>query len=100
MRVRFSSDYSGFKFSLLEISKRDVLPPSFEPLYLANLTFFLSSEVALSRIIPTFRYAPSKDEVVWRFGSLSSPAVKGSTELLSPELPFIVSENLRVTELC
>ncbi|KAI0247108.1 cytochrome P450 [Lactifluus subvellereus] len=58
--------YSGFKFSQLEM------------------------KVVLSHIIPTFRFAPSKAEIVWRLGTISSPSVKGSAEF-SPKLPMIVS---------
>ncbi|KAI0028311.1 cytochrome P450 [Vararia minispora EC-137] len=49
------------------------------------------SEVVLSYLIPSFRFAPSKEhEIVWRFGGLVTPCVKGSTST-KPELPLCVS---------
>lgn len=77
---------SGFKFSLLEISKAKVYQK-----HLADLTGLLYAEVALSQIVPAFRFEPTKAEVVWRFGALLSPSVKGSVELFSPRLPIMIS---------
>jgi len=51
----------------------------------------LEMKVVLSQIIPAFRFAPSKAEIIWRFGGISSPSVKGSVESFSPKLPMIVS---------
>jgi hypothetical protein len=49
------------------------------------------AEVALSQLIPTFRFEPSeKQEVVWRFGAIVTPSVKGSTTN-KPEMPLRVS---------
>jgi hypothetical protein len=62
-----------------------------EAVELVNLTVLCSLEVFLSQIIPAFRFVPSTAEIVWRFGALSSPSVKGSVESFSPELPIIVS---------
>jgi hypothetical protein len=77
---------SGFKFSLLEISKAKVFQK-----HLADLTCLLYPEVALSQIIPAFRVEPTEAEVVWRFGALLSPSVKESVELFSPKLPIMIS---------
>ncbi|KAI9458422.1 cytochrome P450 [Lactarius psammicola] len=57
----------GFKFSQLEI------------------------KVALSQIIPVFRLAPTETEIVWRFGGISTPSVRGSVESFSPKLPIMIS---------
>ncbi|KAI0251708.1 cytochrome P450 [Lactifluus subvellereus] len=51
----------------------------------------LEMKVVLSQLIPAFRFAPSKAEIVWRFGNISNPSVKGSVESFSPKLPMIVS---------
>ncbi|KAI9463351.1 cytochrome P450 [Lactarius psammicola] len=51
----------------------------------------LEMKVVLSRIIPAFRLAPSGAEIVWRFGSISTPSVKGSVETFHPKLPIMVS---------
>jgi hypothetical protein len=77
---------SGFKFSQLELSKTELFQR-----HLAELTGLLSAEVALSQIIPPFRFAMSDAEIVWRFGALLSPSVKGSVELFSPKLPLMIS---------
>jgi cytochrome P450 len=50
----------------------------------------LEMKVVLSQIIPAFRFAPTGAEMVWRFGIISTPSVKGS-ETFEPELPIIVS---------
>jgi hypothetical protein len=78
---------SGFKFSQLEMSK--LFYCNSEAQDLANLTLF--SEVVLSQIVSAFRFAPSKEEIVWRFGNLTSPSVKGSVKSFSPTLPVVVS---------
>jgi len=51
----------------------------------------LEMKVALSQIFPAFRLAPAEADIVWRFGVVSSPSVKGSVELFFPELPISVS---------
>ena len=73
------------------MSKRNVPLRPLEAVELVNLTVLCSLEVALSQLIPAFRFAPSTAEIVWRFGNISSPSVKGSVESFSPELPMIVS---------
>ncbi|KAH9175545.1 cytochrome P450 [Lactarius sanguifluus] len=51
----------------------------------------LEMKVVLSQIIPAFRFAPTGAEIVWRFGIISSPSVKGSVGTFRPKLPMIVS---------
>ncbi|KAI9439892.1 cytochrome P450 [Lactarius indigo] len=51
----------------------------------------LEMKVVLSQIIPAFRLAPPEAEIVWRFGSISTPSVKGSVETFHPKLPIMVS---------
>ncbi|KAH9175552.1 cytochrome P450 [Lactarius sanguifluus] len=51
----------------------------------------LEMKVVLSQIIPAFRFAPTGAEIVWRFGIISSPSVKGSVGTFHPNLPMIVS---------
>ncbi|KAH9994081.1 cytochrome P450 [Russula compacta] len=51
----------------------------------------LEMKVVLSQIIPAFRFTPSKTEIIWRTGGISSPSVKGSVESPFPQLPMIVS---------
>ncbi|KAH9979519.1 cytochrome P450 [Lactifluus volemus] len=51
----------------------------------------LEMKVVLSQIVPVFRFSPSKDEIVWRFGNLSTPSVQGSVKSFSPKLPIVVS---------
>ncbi|KAI9443760.1 cytochrome P450 [Lactarius psammicola] len=51
----------------------------------------LEMKVVLSQIIPAFRFAPTGAEIVWRFGTISSPSVKGSVETFQPKLPIMVS---------
>ncbi|KAH9073511.1 cytochrome P450 [Lactarius deliciosus] len=51
----------------------------------------LEMKVVLSQIIPVFRFAPTEAEIVWRFGIISSPSVKGSVGTFHPKLPMIVS---------
>ncbi|KAH8986071.1 cytochrome P450-like protein [Lactarius hatsudake] len=78
----------GFKFSQLEMSKRSLVD-SYR--ILPYLTTSLRLEVVLSQIIPAFRFAPTGAEIVWRFGIISSPSVKGSVGTFQPKLPMIVS---------
>ncbi|KAI0059700.1 cytochrome P450 [Artomyces pyxidatus] len=49
----------------------------------------LEMKVVLSQLIREFRFAPSSKEIVWRFGSVTSPSVKGSTDV-GPKMPLIV----------
>lgn len=56
-----------------------------------KLTGLLRPEVALSQIIPAFRFAPTEAEVYWKFGVLLFPTVKGSAESFSPKLPIMIS---------
>jgi hypothetical protein len=58
--------------------------------YLVDLTL-LYLEVALSQIIPAFRLAPAEADIIWRFGVVSSPSIKGSVESFFPKLPILVS---------
>ncbi|KAH9024224.1 cytochrome P450 [Lactarius pseudohatsudake] len=51
----------------------------------------LEMKVVLSQIIPAFRFAPTEAKIVWRFGIISSPSVKGSVGSFHPKLPMIVS---------
>ncbi|KAI0247112.1 cytochrome P450 [Lactifluus subvellereus] len=39
----------------------------------------LEMKVVLSQMIPAFRFAPSKAEIIWRFGNISSPSDLGDT---------------------
>jgi len=58
---------------------------------LADLTTRPHLEVVLSKIIPAFRFSPADADVVWRFGAVLSPAVKGSVDTFQPNLPVIIS---------
>ncbi|KAI0270683.1 cytochrome P450 [Gloeopeniophorella convolvens] len=51
----------------------------------------LEMKVVLSHLIPAFRFAPSKSEIIWRFGGITSPTVKGSTPSFHPKLPIVIS---------
>ncbi|KAH9023443.1 cytochrome P450 [Lactarius pseudohatsudake] len=51
----------------------------------------LEMKVVLSQIIPVFQFAPTGAEIVWRFGDISTPSVKGSVGTFHPKLPLIVS---------
>ncbi|KAI0028312.1 cytochrome P450 [Vararia minispora EC-137] len=55
------------------------------------------SEVALSRLVPSFRFTPSKHEIVWRLGGSVTPSVKGSTTNAA-ELPLLVSPIARAAK--
>jgi len=57
----------------------------------AHLTAGSFPEVVLSQIIPAFRFAPSKAEIIWKLTGTSNPTVKGSAQPLRPRLPLIVS---------
>ncbi|KAI0059680.1 cytochrome P450 [Artomyces pyxidatus] len=56
---------SGFKFSELEM------------------------KVALSHLVRSFRFSPSQAEIVWKYGGITTPAVKG-TDTYGPKLPMVV----------
>ncbi|KAI0059729.1 cytochrome P450 [Artomyces pyxidatus] len=49
----------------------------------------LEMKVVLSQLIRAFRFSPSKSEIVWRFGGITTPSVKGSTALV-PQLPILL----------
>ena len=83
-----SASFSGFKFSQLEMSKGNAMVRHY---FLANLTTSLHLEVVLSQIIPAFRFAPTGAEIVWRFGIISTPSVKGSVQTFRPKLPIMIS---------
>ncbi|KAH9024960.1 cytochrome P450 [Lactarius hengduanensis] len=51
----------------------------------------LEMKVALSQIIPAFQFAPAEVDIVWRFGVIVNPSVKGSVESFLPQLPMVVS---------
>ncbi|KAI9440829.1 cytochrome P450 [Lactarius indigo] len=51
----------------------------------------LEMKVALSQIIPAFRFAPAEADIVWRFGVIVNPSVKGLIESFLPQLPVVVS---------
>ncbi|KAH9166702.1 cytochrome P450 [Lactarius sanguifluus] len=51
----------------------------------------LEMKVALSQIIPAFRFAPAEVDIIWRFGVIVNPSVKGSVESFLPQLPMVVS---------
>ncbi|KAH9066038.1 cytochrome P450 [Lactarius deliciosus] len=51
----------------------------------------LEMKVVLSQVIPAFRFAPTGAEIVWRYGFISTPSVKGSVGTFHPKLPMIVS---------
>ncbi|KAI0057729.1 cytochrome P450 [Artomyces pyxidatus] len=51
----------------------------------------LEMKVALSQLIRSFRFSPAKQEVVWRFGGITTPSVKGATAL-APKLPLVVEK--------
>ncbi|KAI0059721.1 cytochrome P450 [Artomyces pyxidatus] len=49
----------------------------------------LEMKVVLSHLIREFRFSPSKKEVVWRFGGIVSPSLKGSNAIV-PQMPVVV----------
>ncbi|KAF8264769.1 cytochrome P450 [Lactarius quietus] len=49
------------------------------------------TEVALSRIIPAFRLAPTEAEIVWKLGGLLTPSVKESVKSGPAKLPVMIS---------
>ncbi|KAI0051370.1 cytochrome P450 [Auriscalpium vulgare] len=51
----------------------------------------LEMKVALSQLIPHLRFSLSKQEVVWRFGSIVTPTVKESTSF-KPQMPLLVEQ--------
>ncbi|KAI0058914.1 cytochrome P450 [Artomyces pyxidatus] len=55
----------GFKFALLEM------------------------KITLSYLVGSFRFLPSKTEIVWRYGGITTPAVKGSNAV-GTAMPMVV----------
>jgi len=55
----------------------------------------LEIKVALSQLIPAFRFEPTGAEIAWLFDSVSRPSVKGSVASLEsssiPTLPILIS---------
>ncbi|KAH9039749.1 cytochrome P450 [Lactarius hengduanensis] len=51
----------------------------------------LEMKAVLSQVIPAFQFAPTGAEIIWRYGFISSPSVKGSVGTFHPKLPMIVS---------
>ncbi|KAI0059743.1 cytochrome P450 [Artomyces pyxidatus] len=49
----------------------------------------LEIKIALSQLVRAFRFLPSKTEIVWRVGIVTTPSVKGSTTI-TPEMPMMV----------
>ncbi|KAI0061900.1 cytochrome P450 [Artomyces pyxidatus] len=49
----------------------------------------LEMKVALVQLVKHFRLSPSKQEVFWRFGGISVPSVKGSSDT-RPRLPIVM----------
>ncbi|KAI0056916.1 cytochrome P450 [Artomyces pyxidatus] len=51
----------------------------------------LEMKVMLSQFIRSFRFYPSETEVVWRYGPITTPSVKGSTGV-SPNMPIVLEK--------
>ncbi|KAI0054805.1 cytochrome P450 [Artomyces pyxidatus] len=51
----------------------------------------MGMKVVLSQLIRTFHFSPSKAEIVWRFGPVTTPSVKGSTAV-APMMPIVVEK--------
>ncbi|KAI0055532.1 cytochrome P450 [Artomyces pyxidatus] len=49
----------------------------------------LELKVAMSQLVRSFRFLPSKIEVVWRLGPMMTPSVKGS-DALTPKMPMVL----------
>ncbi|KAI0059727.1 cytochrome P450 [Artomyces pyxidatus] len=49
----------------------------------------LEMKVVLSQLIRAFRFSPSKTEIVWNYGGVTTPSAKGSGVLV-PQLPMVV----------
>ncbi|KAI0056555.1 cytochrome P450 [Artomyces pyxidatus] len=49
----------------------------------------LEMKVALAQLVRTFRFSSSKTEIVWRFGMVTLPSIKGST-IVRAQLPIVV----------
>ena len=58
---------------------------------MSDLTYEPCLEVVLSQLVSIFRFdLPEKQEIIWRFGGITSPSVRGSNRDI-PELPLRVS---------
>ncbi|KAI0060136.1 cytochrome P450 [Artomyces pyxidatus] len=49
----------------------------------------LEMKVALSQLVTSFRFSPSKKEIVWRLGGIVTPSVKGS-QAVGANMPIMV----------
>ncbi|KAI0056909.1 cytochrome P450, partial [Artomyces pyxidatus] len=49
----------------------------------------LEMKVVLAQLVRCFRFSPSQAEVVWRFGSITTPSVKGSNKVVS-QMPIVL----------
>ena len=76
--------HSGFKFSQLEMSKS-----SYPYGYALNHSPFMT-EVVLSLLIESFRFAPSKKEIYWQMTTIATPTVVGEDGEV--QLPLLVSK--------
>ncbi|KIJ98230.1 hypothetical protein K443DRAFT_104277 [Laccaria amethystina LaAM-08-1] len=76
----------GFKFSQLELSS-SLKSPAFPLLTIITLIF--PTEIVISLLIRSFRFAPTKKEIFWRMSSISTPSVLGGGD--KSQLPLQVS---------
>ncbi|KAI0056944.1 cytochrome P450 [Artomyces pyxidatus] len=51
----------------------------------------LEMKVVLSQLVPAFRFSLSQTEVIWRFGGITSPTVKGS-DAVGPSMPLVLQK--------
>ncbi|KAI0060070.1 cytochrome P450 [Artomyces pyxidatus] len=51
----------------------------------------LEMKVALAQLIESFRFSPSKEEVVWRFGPITTPSIKDSGNVV-PQMPVVLQK--------
>ena len=94
--------FSGFKFTLLEMSQPDQ-PKSL----LSWFWIFHLLEVVLCLLIESFRFSPSGKEVVWNMAALAIPTVPSSGSS-TPQLPLCVEKvawpwgagDLRMQNMC
>ncbi|KAI0059662.1 cytochrome P450 [Artomyces pyxidatus] len=49
----------------------------------------LELKVVLAHLVRSFRFSPSQSEIVWKYGGLTTPSVKGS-DAVGPKLPMVV----------
>ncbi|KAI0053479.1 cytochrome P450 [Auriscalpium vulgare] len=60
----------------------------------------LEMKVVLSQLVHVFRFSQSKErEVLWRFGGISTPTVKGSHDAAEAKLPVIVERFVQRCEV-